>query len=78
VRFIARAVGGFFFLPQRRASHEIHQATTFKEIADYIGALARHDGRPLTHAIVDDVEKEMDDVIGAMLSHLDKLRSEAK
>lgn len=78
VRFIARAVGGFFFLPKRRASHDSHKATTFKEIADYIGALAKHDGQPMTHAVVDDIENEMHDVISCMLSHLDKLRSEAK
>lgn len=78
VRTLCKLVGGVFVLLKRNESHERHTAHTLKEIAEYFGALAKTERQHRSHREVDDIEKEFHDVIASGLSHIDKLRAEAR
>lgn len=77
VRTLCKLVGGVFFQPRRSTSATAHQAATLKEFSEYLGTLAKNESNGFTKAEVDELENDMHDVISCMLSHVDKLRSEA-
>jgi hypothetical protein len=78
VRTICKLVGGVFFLPRRSDTSRWHSASTLKEFSEYLGTLAKNEANGFSKAEVDELENEMHDVISCMLSHVDKLRAEAK
>lgn len=78
VRTICKLVGGVFFQPRRSASHTTHTAKTLKEISDYFGKLAQYESKGYSRREVDDIENEAHEAIASLLSHVDKLRAEAK
>lgn len=78
VRTICKLVGGVFFQPCRSTSHTTYQASTLREFSDYLATLAKNEEHGFTTHEVDELENEIHDVISCMLSHLDKLRAEAR
>ena len=78
VRTICKLVGGVFFQPRRATRNTTHSASTLKEFADYLATLAKHEANGFTKCEVDDLDNEVHDVISCLLSHVDKLRAEAK
>lgn len=78
VRTVCKLVGGVFFQLRRSTNCTAHSAWTLKEFSEYLGTLARNESKGWTKTEVDELENEMHDVISCMLSHVDKLRAEAK
>lgn len=75
---IAQECGGIFVRLISGESHDAHTAKTLKEIGEYFTKLAEASENGYTHAEVDELESEWQDVVRAGLSHLKKLRAEAK
>ncbi len=79
IRTICKLVGGVFFQPPRPSSHDRLVASTLIEFSEYLAILAKSmdDGR-CTKAEYSELENHMHDVMASMLTHLEKLKAEAK